>query len=114
MVVNNFLLYGSLVLLTVVLNTIGQSLLKLGAGQNPLNIYLFSGLLAYVLSTVAYIIILGKLNLSLVYPVVIGLTIIATTFSGAIFLKEQVTPIHWIGIGLMLSGLSAIVFGKVS
>ena len=103
-----------LILMTVTLNTIAQTLLKLGAGQNILNIYLLGGILAYGLSTVFYIIVLGKLDLSLSYPIVIGLTVVATTFSGAVVLKEQVPTIHWLGIGLMLSGISAIAFGKNS
>ena len=103
-----------LILMTVTLNTIAQTLLKLGAGQNLLNIYLVGGILAYGLSTVFYIGVLSKLNLSVSYPIVIGLTVVATTFSGAVVLKEQVPTIHWLGIGLMLSGISAIAFGKTS
>jgi multidrug transporter EmrE-like cation transporter len=110
----SYLILIPLVLASVVLNTLGQSLLKLGSGQNPLNFYLLGGLTAYAFSTVFYILVLGRLNLSVVYPVVIGLTLVATTFSGAILLKEQVTTLHWIGLGLMLSGLSAIAFGKIS
>lgn len=109
---SNYFLFIGMLLVTVILNTLGQSLLKLGAGQNPLNFYLFGGLVAYALSTVFYVLILGKLNLSVAYPVVIGLTIVATTFSGVILLKESVSTVHWLGIGLMLSGLSAIAFGK--
>jgi len=101
-----------LVLLTVLLNTVAQTLLKLGAGQSILNIYLLGGIFSYGLSTVFYILVLSKLNLSLTYPVVIGLTVVATTFAGAIFLKEQVPSIQWLGIGLMLSGICAIAFGK--
>ena len=103
-----------LILMTVTLNTIAQTLLKLGAGQNLLNIYLVGGILAYGLSTVFYIGVLSKLNLSVSYPIVIGLTVVATTFSGAVVLKEQVATTHWLGIGLMLSGISAIAFGKSS
>lgn len=102
------------VVVSVALNTLAQSLLKLGAGQNPLNIYILGGICAYGLSTLFYILVLGKFNLSVAYPVVIGLTIIATTFSGAWLLKEQISNVHWIGIGLMLSGISAIAFGKIS
>ena len=109
---NNYFLFGFLVLVTVVLNTLAQTLLKLGSGQSPLNIYLLSGIFAYGISTVFYILVLSKLNLSLTYPVVIGLTVVATTFSGAIILKEQVLSIQWLGIGLMLSGILAIAFGK--
>ncbi len=109
---NSSLFFVPLVLVTVALNTIAQTLLKLGAGQNPLNPYLIGGILSYGLSTVFYIVVLSKLDLSVTYPVVIGLTVVVTTFSGAIFLKEQVPTIHWLGIGLMLSGISAIAFGK--
>lgn len=104
---------GLLILLTVSLNTLAQALLKLGAGQNPLNPYLGGGILAYGLSTIFYVMFLGKLNLSVAYPVVIGLTLLATTIAGAFLLGEKVTTIHWLGIGLMLSGLCAIAFGKL-
>jgi multidrug transporter EmrE-like cation transporter len=111
---NSPLILSTLVLISVSLNTLGQSLLKLGAGQNPLNIYLFGGIMAYALSTVFYVLVLGKLNLSVVYPVVIGLTITSTTLSGAILLKEEVSYVHWVGIGLMVSGIVAIAFGRIS
>jgi multidrug transporter EmrE-like cation transporter len=111
---NSYFFFIPLVLVTVALNTIAQTLLKLGAGQNPLNPYLVGGILSYGLSTVFYIVVLSKLDLSVTYPVVIGLTVVVTTFSGAIFLKEQVSTIHWLGIGLMLSGIWAIAFGKTS
>jgi multidrug transporter EmrE-like cation transporter len=104
---------GLLVLLTVGLNTLAQALLKLGSGQNPLNAYLYGGILAYGLSTIFYVAFLGKLNLSVAYPVVIGLTVLATTMTGAFLLGEKVATVHWLGIGLMLSGLCAIAFGKL-
>ena len=105
---------GLLVLFTVGLNTLAQVLLKLGSGQNPLNLYLFGGILAYGLSTVFYVASLGKLNLSVAYPVVIGLTVLSTTITGAFLLGEKVPTIQWLGIGLMLSGISVIAFGKFS
>ncbi|MCL6436066.1 MAG: small multidrug resistance protein [Leptolyngbyaceae cyanobacterium HOT.MB2.61] len=101
-----------LILVTVGLNTLAQVLLKLGSGRNPLNFFILSGLVAYGLSTVFYILVLGKFNLSVAYPVVIGLTVVATTLTGAILLREKVSTIHWLGIGLMLSGISAIAFAK--
>lgn len=109
---NSFLL-PTLVFISVILNTLGQSLLKIGAGQNPFNLYLFSGLIAYGISTIFYVAVLGKLNVSVVYPIVIGLTIFSTTCAGAFLLKEQISTLHWLGIGLMLSGVSAIAIGKI-
>lgn len=102
-----------LILLTVGLNTLAQALLKLGSGQSLLNLYLLSGILVYGLSTVMYVLVLGKLNLSLAYPVVIGLTVIFTTMVGSLLLDEKVMPVQWLGIGLMISGISAIAFGKI-
>lgn len=108
------LFFSLLILVTVGLNTIAQTLLKLGSGQNPLNLYLIGGILAYGLSTVFYVLVLGKLNLSVAYPVVIGLTIFATTMAGAVILREKVALVHWLGVGLMLSGILAIAFAKTS
>ncbi len=108
------LFFSLLILVTVGLNTIAQTLLKLGSGQNSINLYLIGGILAYGLSTVFYVLVLGKLNLSVAYPVVIGLTIFATTMAGAVILKEKVALVHWLGVGLMLSGILAIAFAKTS
>jgi len=103
-----YLVSGLLVLVTVALNTLAQALLKLGSGQNPVNPYLLSGILSYGLSTIFYIVVLGKFNLSVAYPVIIGLTVLSTTVTGAYFLGEKVATVQWLGIGLMLSGISAI------
>lgn len=104
----SYLVSGLLILMTVGLNTLAQALLKLGSGQNPLNPYLLGGICAYGLSTVIYVVVLGKFNLSVAYPVIIGLTILATTVTGVYVLGEKVSPTQWVGIGLMLSGISAI------
>ncbi|HEY9906868.1 MAG TPA: SMR family transporter [Thermosynechococcaceae cyanobacterium] len=101
-----------LILITVGLNTVAQTLLKLGSGKTPLNFYLLGGLIAYGLSTGFYIVVLGKFNLSVAYPVVIGLTVAATTLTGALMLRETVEMSQWVGIGLMLSGIVAIALGK--
>ena len=103
-----------LVVITVGLNTLAQTLLKLGSGTTLLNPFLLGGIVAYGVSTIFYIAVLGKFNLSIAYPVVIGLTVIAATFSGAFFLHEKVALGQWIGVGLMISGISAIAFTKVA
>jgi multidrug transporter EmrE-like cation transporter len=111
---SNPIVFALLILITVGLNTIAQTLLKLGAGQNPLNFYLLGGICCYGLSTIFYILVLGKLNLSIAYPVVIGLTIVVTTIVGAVVLREKVLVTQWVGIGLLLSGISAIALAKPS
>jgi len=109
---SNQLVFSLLILITVGLNTVAQNLLKLGAAQNPWNIYLLGGICSYGLSTIFYVVVLGKLNLSVAYPVVIGLTIVVTMLTGAIVLKEKVLIPQWIGVGLILSGIGAIALGK--
>ncbi|MDJ0736530.1 MAG: SMR family transporter [Nostocaceae cyanobacterium] len=108
------LFFGLLILISVACNTVAQTLLKLGSGQNPINIYLLGGITAYGISTIFYILVLGKFNLSIAYPLVIGLTIIATTIAGAWILNEKVSTSQWLGIGLMLSAIFAIAFGKIT
>ncbi|MEL7314908.1 MAG: SMR family transporter [Cyanobacteria bacterium J06559_3] len=106
------LLFSGLILITVMLNTLAQVLLKSGSGGGLINPYLMGGVLTYGVSTLIYITVLSKINLSVAYPVVIGLTVIATTLAGTVLLKEQVSITGWIGIGLMISGIAAIAFGK--
>ena len=107
-------IFTGLIFLTVALNTMAQVLLKSGATKNILNFYLLGGILTYGLSTVVYISVLSQFNLSVAYPVVIGLTVIATTVAGAFLLKEKVNSVNWLGIGLMLSGICAVAFGKTT
>lgn len=109
---NNQLFFGLLILVTVALGTTAQTLLKLGSSGNLINIYLLGGICAYGLSAIFYVLVLGKFNLSVAYPVVIGLTIIATTIAGAVLLKEKISFLHWMGLGLILSGVGAIIFTK--
>lgn len=108
---SNFL-FVLLVFATVGLNTLAQVLLKAGSGQSLLNPYLLGGVLAYGLSTLLYISVLGKLNLSLAYPLIIGLTVISTTVSGVVLFQEKIGFTAWIGIGLMISGILAITSEK--
>lgn len=63
---------------------------------------------------VFYILVLGKFNLSVAYPVVIDLTVVATMITGAVILKKKVSVGDWAGVGLMLSGICAIAFGSLS
>ena len=108
------IIFSFLIFVTVGLNTVAQVLLKSGATQNFLNLYLLGGVFTYGLSTLVYISVLSKLNLSVAYPVVIGLTIVATTIAGAILLREKVSTVNWIGVGLIISGICAVAFGDFS
>ena len=101
-----------LIIVTIALNAIAQTLLKIGADQKSLNIFLLGGVCFYGLSTIIYVLVLGKFNLSIAYPVIIGATVIATVIIGTILFREKVTITQWIGVGLTISGISAIALGK--
>ncbi|MGB7085361.1 MAG: SMR family transporter [Phormidesmis sp.] len=104
--------FTGLILATVGLNTIAQILFKYGAGESLLNAYFIGGVAAYGLSTLVYISILSKLNLSVAYPVVIGLTVVATTVAGTVLLREKISFVNWSGIGLVIAGIFAIAYGR--
>lgn len=105
-------IFSILIFVLAGLNTTAQVLLKLGSGQNPLNLYLLGGLTLYGFSAVVYIVVLGKFNLSIAYPLTIGLTVVATTIAGTFLLGEKLSLVNWIGVGLLLSGIGAIALGK--
>jgi len=109
---SNQFFFALLILITVALNTVAQTLLKLGAVQKSLNIYLLIGVGCYGLSTVFYVLVLGKFNLSVAYPVVIGLTVATTAIAGIIIFNEKVSMLQLIGMVLLLSGITAIAFAK--
>jgi multidrug transporter EmrE-like cation transporter len=102
------------VLLTAGLNTLAQTLLKLGAGKDLLNINLTGGLVAYGLSTILYITALGKLELSFAYPTIIGMTLISTVAVSTLFLGEIVSPLQWLGTLAIMGGIVLIYLAKMS
>jgi small multidrug resistance pump len=102
------------ILLTAGLNTLAQTLLKLGAGKDLLNINLIGGLVAYGLSTILYITALGKLELGFVYPTITGITLIATVAVSTFFLGEIVSPLQWLGTAVIMGGIVLIYLAKTS
>jgi multidrug transporter EmrE-like cation transporter len=69
--------------------------------------YIFIGLVLYGLSTIMWLYILTKFNLSIVYPLQQGLTNIVMVLSALYILKENLTPIKIFGIALI--GVGAII-----
>jgi small multidrug resistance pump len=109
---NNQIYLTFLIVVTIALNATAQSLLKIGADQKSLNLFLLAGVCFYGLSTIIYILVLGKFNLSIAYPIIIGSTVIATVIIGTILFREKVSSTQWVGVGLTISGISAIALGK--
>ena len=103
---------GFSMLAIVVLNSIAQGLLKAGAGRGLINPALMGGVLAYGASTLLYVMVLGRANLSFVYPVVIGATMVVTCIGGVRVFGEVIGPVQWLGIALIVAGIACVALTR--
>jgi drug/metabolite transporter (DMT)-like permease len=108
----------ALALFAQVIGSFGALGLKLGARHfslRPLallrNYYLMGGLAGYGGSSVLVLIALKHGELSVIYPMV-ALTYVFVALLSQWLLKERMTVPKWIGICLILAGVSAIGLGS--
>jgi undecaprenyl phosphate-alpha-L-ara4N flippase subunit ArnE len=99
----------------------GQLLLKMGMAQAGsfawtaefwgrhvfLNLWLQLGLWLLIAANVFWLWILNKYAFSLVYPLT-SLGFIFSVFSGMVVFHEMVTPMHWLGVVLIMIGCLCI------
>lgn len=113
----------ALVLILVVVISFGQVLMKRGlknmGGINlneVLSAKLFSvifekniffGIVLYVISTLLWLVILSKVELSFAYPL-IALGYVVTAILAKLFFNENITLMRWMGILLVLGGVFLI------
>ncbi|HOG47237.1 MAG TPA: SMR family transporter [Anaerolineae bacterium] len=114
MLTNPFVLISAAVCLGVV----GQIMMKSGMNQvgaisslglatllrvfsNP---YVLLGFASYGLSSIAYLMALSKLELSVAYPM-IGLGYVLVVLFSWLLLKEQVGALRWLGTLLIVAGV---------
>ena len=72
-----------------------------------LNPWVFIGLVCFGLSSVFWLVVLSRMELSLVYPIVSVGYVIVALFSWYFF-KENLTVIRWAGIGVIFLGVILI------
>lgn len=96
----------------VALNTVAQTLLKLGSGRGLINMALFGGVAAYGFSTLLYVFVLGRANVSFAYPVVIGATAVATCFAGSRVIGEQISGTQWLGVLVIITGIAIVAISR--
>jgi multidrug transporter EmrE-like cation transporter len=114
----NYLILAISILLAVV----GQLLMKKGMmifGTFPvnqllykiipmfLNPYVFLGFASFGLSSIFWLVVLSRLELSLVYPMV-SVAYILVTIASWLFFKENVTLARWLGILVIIMGVFLI------
>lgn len=111
----------SLLLITVTLNVFGQFLMKQGMGQIGaiggsaevmatsllrafLNPYVIGGVGAYGLSSIFWLILLSRVDLSYAYPA-LALGYVLVTLIGAWILGESVSTLRWLAVGIICAGV---------
>ena len=104
------------IIIYAVISVTGLTLVKLGS-SNPLSFSLehtgFSfgvgwltllGLVLYIISFLIYMTLIAKNSLTYVTPVASAIVYILTMVVSLVVLKEQVTPMQWVGWCLILVG----------
>jgi uncharacterized membrane protein len=71
------------------------------------NYHLITGVMLYALSTLVYLYALREGQLSIIYPI-IATSYIWTTIFAKVFLGESVDLMNWIGIFLILLGVTIV------
>lgn len=112
------------ILLSVVINTLAQLLLKQGASrlahvslswpqlphllwQISVNPYIVSGLICYVASVASWLVVLARSDVSFAYPLT-SLGYVFTALAGYWFFHESLGASRLIGIGVILIGVYLI------
>lgn len=110
-----------LILLSVSLAVLGQFFLKKGMmdiGEIPLNfgtpffllgrvftsIKLFFGFMLFALSSVSWLVVLSRVELSFAYPMV-SMGYILTIFISWKFLGEHISPVRWAAVVVICAGV---------
>ena len=110
-----------LLLLAILVGVAGQLLLKLGMMRQPeFRLYDIAGLLrnwpvltgfgCYGLSTVLYLQVLAKLELSMAYPTVSLGYVLVIVMSKVLF-KESVSPSRWMAVTVICIGVVLVGLG---
>lgn len=106
-----------LLMIAISLGAFGQIALKKGM-QNPrlgepgpamilqavFTPYVLLGLSLYAVSSCFWLVVLSKWNLSYAYPM-IAISYVGVVFLSRLFFHDQVLPLQWVGIVLMVTGL---------
>ncbi|MEZ4710440.1 MAG: EamA family transporter [Caldilineaceae bacterium] len=110
-----------LLLVTVALNVAGQFMMKRGmsgvgaiggdlnaiiAGLSEafLHPFVLGGVAAYGVSSICWLILLSRVDLSYAYPA-LSLGYVLITLVGALWLGESVTALRWTGVAIICAGV---------
>lgn len=115
-----------LVATCIVFGAVGQILMKSGMTQvgqigglgklfSPnmvfsmfTNVFVIGGLLLYAIAAFLWLGALSTLNVSFMYPL-LSLGYVLAVILGAIFLKEDITLLRWVGVATVVAGCFMIL-----
>ncbi|MGE3539161.1 MAG: 4-amino-4-deoxy-L-arabinose transferase [Candidatus Tectimicrobiota bacterium] len=103
------------VLFSVALNAAGQLLFKAARVAQPHASVAqllrqpdtWCGLLIYGFSAICWLWVLARMQLSLAYPI-LSLTFPIVLGLSALFFAEAITPLRWVGVGVIVVGVSLL------
>jgi len=112
--------YG-LLLMGILVGVVGQLLLKHGMSRQPgfrfgeigvltRNLPVIGGFCCYALSTVIYLSVLARLELSLAYPTV-SLGYVLVIIMSRVLFNEPVSPTRWMAAGIICIGVALVGLG---
>ena len=78
--------------------------------RSTILITLFGGVL-YVAGAVFWMVILSRNELSIVYPIAVGITVLATTSAAIVLFGESITFWRLVGCGFVILGVTLISRG---
>jgi multidrug transporter EmrE-like cation transporter len=111
----------SFLLIGILIGVVGQLLLKHGMSRQPAfrfgeigmltrNLPVIGGICCYGLSTVIYLSVLARLDLSVAYPTV-SLGYVLVIILSKVFFKEPVSLSRWMAAGIICIGVVLVGLG---
>lgn len=73
------------------------------------NIWLILGLSLFAISFLLYLLVLSKVQLNIIYPILVGSGIILITLTSWSFFDEYLSPTQIIGISIIILGIFLIL-----
>jgi multidrug transporter EmrE-like cation transporter len=101
------------ILTGVLLNAGAQLLLKAGTNAEPLGLrlaiepHILAGLACYVVSVVVWVVALSKVPVSMAYPM-LSIGYVVNAIAAYYLLGEAVTPMRFVGIGVIILGVFVV------
>ena len=103
------------ILLSVMLNTIGQLFFKAARTAQPdasiLSLFFhfktWAGFISYGMSAICWLWVLSRAQLSFAYPI-LSLTFPLIVGLSAIFFSEAISYTRWVGVGVIVVGVSLL------